>query len=100
MELVPDLVAGTFIRCFKCFISRRGIPKLIVSDNAKTFNSASKSLSALFDLVEEQKFLQSLRATWRFNTERAQWWGGFFERLIRSVKRCLKKTLRNARLTY
>ena len=21
MELVPDLIAGTFIRCFKCFIS-------------------------------------------------------------------------------
>ena len=100
MELVPDLVAGTFIRCFKRFISRRGIPKLIVSDNAKTFKSASKSLSALFDLVEVQKFLQNLRVTWRFIIERAPWWGGFFERLIRSVKRCLKKMLRNARLTY
>ena len=63
-ELVPDLIAGTFIRCFKRFISRRGIPKLIVSDNAKTFKSASKSLSALFDLVEVQKFLQNLRVTW------------------------------------
>ena len=26
--------------------------------------------------------------------------GGFFERMIRSLKRCLKKVLRNARLTY
>ena len=100
MELVPDLIAGTFIRCFKRFISQRGIPKLIVLDNAKTLKSASKSLLALFDLVEVQTFLQNLRVTWRFNTERAPWWGGFFERLIRSVKRCLKKTLRNARLTY
>ena len=86
MELVPDLIAGTFIRCFKCFISRRGIPKLIVSDDAKTFKSASKSLSALFDLVEVQKFLQNLRVTWRFNIEHAPWWGGFFERSIHSVK--------------
>ena len=78
----------------------RGIPKLIISDNAKTFKSASKSLSALFDLVEVQKFLQNLRVTWRFNIECAPWWGGFFECLIRSVKRCLRKTFRNARLTY
>ena len=32
--------------------------------------------------------------------ERAPWWGGFFERLIRSVKRCLKKILKNAKLSY
>ena len=37
MELVPDLIAGTFISCFKRFISRREIPKLIFRDNAKTF---------------------------------------------------------------
>lgn len=32
--------------------------------------------------------------------EGAPWWGGFFERLVKSVKRCLKKVVRNARLTY
>ena len=32
--------------------------------------------------------------------ERAPWWGGFFERLIRSVKRCLKRILKNAKLSY
>ena len=31
--------------------------------------------------------------------EKAPWWGGFFERLIRSVKNCLKKVVGNARLT-
>ena len=77
MELVPDLIAWMFIRCLKRLISQRGIPKLIVSDNAKTFKSASKSLSALFDLVEVQEFLQNLRVTWRFNIEHTPWWGGF-----------------------
>ena len=37
---------------------------------------------------------------WRFNLEKASWWGGFFERLVRCVKRCLKKILKNAKLTY
>ena len=31
--------------------------------------------------------------------EKAPWWGGFFERLIRSVKNCLKKVVGNATLT-
>ena len=30
---------------------------------------------------------------WRFITPRAPWWGGFYERMIKSVKSSLKKTL-------
>ena len=36
---------------------------------------------------------------WRFKVERAPWWGGIFERMIQSAKRCLRKIVRNARLT-
>jgi hypothetical protein len=32
--------------------------------------------------------------------EKSLWWGYFYERMVQSVKRCLKKVLRNARLTY
>ena len=32
--------------------------------------------------------------------ERASWWGGFWERLIRSVKRSLKKSIGRSSLTY
>ena len=28
------------------------------------------------------------------------WWGGFFERLVRSVTRCLKKVIGHSRLSY
>jgi len=38
--------------------------------------------------------------TWKFNVPRAPWWGGFFERMVRSVKSCLKKTLGASRLDY
>ena len=31
--------------------------------------------------------------------ERAPWWAGFFERIVQSVNRCLKKVLKNARVT-
>ena len=44
--------------------------------------------------------MQNRRNEWRFNLERKPWWGGFFQRLIGSVKRCLRKVLGNACLTF
>ena len=43
--------------------------------------------------------MQTKRVTWKFNLERAPWWGGVFERMVRSMKRCLRKVLSNAKLT-
>ena len=41
-----------------------------------------------------QEFVASKFIQWSFNTEAAPWTGGIFERMIKSVKRCLKKELR------
>ena len=35
-----------------------------------------------------------------FNIPLDSWWGGFFEICVLLVKRCLKKSLGNAKLTY
>ena len=35
-----------------------------------------------------------------FNLPKSLWWGGFLEHLVRCTKRCLKKILGSARLTY
>ena len=59
------------------------------SDKGKTFKGSKKKL-----------FLSQHGIVWKFNAPRAPWWSGFFERMMRSVKRCLKKTFGNARLTY
>ena len=37
---------------------------------------------------------------WSFNTPKAPWQGRFFERLVKSVKRCLKKILGQSCVTY
>ena len=100
LDLVPTMSAEAFLRSFRRFTSRRGVPKQVTSDNAKTFKSASRTLSALFEVPEVRDYLMTHKIQWRFNLEKSPWWGGFFERLIQSVKRCLKKTLGNARLTY
>ena len=100
LELATDLSVDVFIRCLRRFAARRGLPELIISDNAKTFKAADKILSKLFSYPRVKKFLASKKIDRRFNVDRAPWWGGFFERLIQNTKRCLRKTLRNAKLNY
>ena len=71
---------------------------LITSDNAKTFKAADKALKKLYNHPEVANELSSKMIEW--NLERAPWWGGFFERMVGCVKRCLRKVLGNARLTF
>ena len=89
LDLSVDATSETFIRSFLRFISRRGMPGTMVSDNGKTFKSK-----------ELKEFCASKGIKWKHIVERSPWWGGFYERLVRSVKRCLKKVLRTARLSY
>ena len=49
---------------------------------------------------EVTSFLSERRIEWRFNLAKASWWGGFFERMVKSTKRCLKKQLGNAKLRF
>ena len=102
LEQTMDLSVETFIRCLRRFTSRRGVPELIVSDNAKTFKTAKKFLNQVFNHPSVRRFCTSKRIGWKFNVDRAPWWGGggFFERMVQEVKRCLRKALRNAKLDY
>ena len=49
---------------------------------------------------EVQKHLSGVGVSWQFNVERAPWWGGMFEGMIGSTKRCLRKMIGKSRLSY
>ena len=100
LELVTDLHASTFVNCLRRFCSRRGTPTLIVSDNAKTFKATSKLLRNLQREDRVAEFLEKRRIVWRFNLERSPWMGGIFERMVQSVKKCLRKVLGSAKLSF
>lgn len=95
---MEDLSAGAFRRCLRRFIARYGTPALVVSDNAKTFQATERALNDLFNHPERRSDLEREKIEW--NLERAPWWGGFFERIVASVKDCLRKTLGDARLYF
>ena len=89
LDLVPDSSSPSCIRGLKRFFSRRGAPKSILSDNGTNFTAA-----------DTQQFASNYGTDWQFNPPASPWWGGIYERLVRSTKRCLKKILWNAKLSY
>ena len=89
LEITPDLTGEAFLRTLKRFIGRRGIPSVINSDNGKTFKDS-----------KVRSFCVGKNISWKFNVARASWWGGYFEICVKLVKRCLRKVLKTARLSY
>lgn len=71
---------------------------MIITDNAKTFKATAKLIEKMCKSREVWAYLEGSQISWKFNLERAPWWGGFYERLIGTMKRCLRKVLRNAKL--
>ena len=100
LQLVLDLSTTTFIRCLKKFTARRGVPKKIVSDNAKTFKAAAEAITTMLNHEDLKDHLMNQRIDWNFNLEKTPWLGSLFERLIRSTKLCLRKMIGQARLSY
>ncbi|KAL9954863.1 hypothetical protein ACROYT_G042448 [Oculina patagonica] len=44
LELTPSLSVESFLLAFRRFVNRQGLPVTLLSDNAKTFRSASKDI--------------------------------------------------------
>ena len=86
--------AEEFLLGFRRFISTRGSPNEITSDNAKQFKTASQVLDVLWKNVtkcdEVQNYASNIGVKWTFIVELAPWMGGFYERMVGVVKRALK----------
>ena len=77
IELTPSLTTQAFIRCLRRFAARRGIPELIISNNPKTFKAAPTQLTTIFNDPDVISFLLERKIQWKFNLEKAPWWGFF-----------------------
>lgn len=95
MKLSPD-----FLYSLKWYSAWRWFPRKFILDNGATFKGSAKILKAVMSSSEVQAHLQGVGIEWSFNLEKARWWGGMFERLIKSTKRCLWKMIDRAKLSY
>ena len=57
-------------------------------------------MSGILRAREVLVYLSNNRITWSFIVERAPWWGGFWERMVQSVKRSLRKSVGRSMLCF
>lgn len=107
LELVTDLSTEAFIATLRRFVSRRGKPNTISSDNATNFVGASNELRELNQFLKADtnreaisNFLANQSIKWEFITPRAPFQGGIWESGIKSVKTHLKRVFGNTNFTF
>lgn len=87
LELTTSLSTSSFLQVLRRFVSRRGRPKTMYSDNGTNFVGADNAFSAVnWKIIERETAVQ--RIAWKFNPPCAPWWGGFWERLIGFLNDC------------
>ena len=55
---------------------------------------------SVFRAEETQTYATNRNITLKFNVAEAPWFRGIWEQIVSSVKRCMKKTIRQACLSY
>ncbi|XP_011858860.1 PREDICTED: uncharacterized protein LOC105556384 [Vollenhovia emeryi] len=104
LELVSDYSSDAFIATLHRFVSRRGYPSSIYSDNGTTFQSADRELRiAIAKALENSDFQNALSTdavTWHFVPPSAPHFGGLWEAAVRSVKYHLRRCIGSHTLTF
>ena len=100
LEPVTELTTSAFIATLRRFISRRGIPSTMWSDNGTNFVGAAKELKALISSPEVANHCTRQRINWKFIPEYAPHFGGLWEAAVRGFKQHLRKVIGEVRLTY
>lgn len=90
MELTDSMSLFDCICAIRRFIARRGLPSVIYSDNFKTFVSTAQKVQQVYGYLAPQG---------KFIAPKSPWWGGWWERLVRSMKFAMRKTLASEQLS-
>ena len=98
LEVTNSLSTEDFLHAFRRFASVYGTPAKILSDNGRNFVGASRCLAEAGKKEEFRQYMNDNNIDWHFQTPRAPWKGGHFERLIATVKTSLIVSLRNKKL--
>ena len=101
-EVVPSMDTSSCVMGIERFVSRRGIPSVILSDNGTNFVASEKELLQNVLKWNQQSIAESMvkkGVRWKFNPPSAPHHGGVWERLVRSFKHTFYAILGNRRLT-
>ncbi|XP_029175258.1 uncharacterized protein LOC114943741 [Nylanderia fulva] len=95
LELVEDCSSAGFLSAFRRFVSRRGLPKSLYSDNGTNFQGADKEMKSTFEALMKDPALHDClandRIEWKFIPSAAPHFGGLWEAGVKSFKSRLKR---------
>ncbi|XP_011171790.2 uncharacterized protein LOC105204419 [Solenopsis invicta] len=105
LELVSDATSESFIAALRRFVSRRGKPAHIYSDNGTNFIGANRELNELAELlIKEQltlsEHISNTGITWHFIPAYSPHFGGLWEAGLKSTKYHLKRVSSSSSLTF
>lgn len=107
LELVKDLTTASFIASLKRFISTRGRPNVIWSDNATNFVGAKNELVELRALFQSNQHIHAIQGQcldegidWQFIPPRSPHFGGLWEASIKTAKHHFWRTVGLTTLTF
>lgn len=104
LELVGDMSAATFLASFNRFVSRRGLPTNMYSDNGTYFVRAAHDINSDIKSVIKNHVKEALHThqtiDWHFIPPAAPHFGGLWEAGIKSTKYHLKRIIGDGTLTF
>lgn len=98
LEVTHSMDTDSFVMALRRFITRRGRPAKICSDNGTNLKGGERELRESLNKLNQQQVSDELtqrHITWRWNPPAAPHFGGVWERLVGSVKRALSAVLGN-----
>ncbi|XP_050684027.1 uncharacterized protein LOC126978939 [Leptidea sinapis] len=102
LEAVSDLSKDSFILTLRRFISRRGRPAEIFSDNGRNFVGAAKEISNFLKLNRKSilDFSNEEEIKFVFTPSYASHFGGIWEAGVKSAKLHMRRVMGNTHLTF
>lgn len=89
LDVVKDMTAKSVFESVSIFITRNGLPRIFYSDNGKQLVKVKKDLQEYLEQMSQLHPDREYRFKWLHLTAHSPWKGGFYERLIRSIKDAL-----------
>ncbi|XP_066581254.1 uncharacterized protein [Prorops nasuta] len=107
LELVSDLSAEGFLAALRRFVSMRGVPRNIFSDNGTNFVGANNQLKELYVLINSlshkekiEQFACERKISWHFIPPLAPHFGGLWESTVKIFKHHFKRVVGTSMFTF
>lgn len=97
LEPVTSLSTAGFVDTFDRFVSRRGLPRDIYSDNGTNFKGANNEFQRILSEIEADigERLKEKQIRWHFSTPLAPHAGGYYESGVKTMKHHLVRECSN-----